>query len=199
MSRDAAAILPSQVTVVFPQVLACMQTGGWYPITIQLVDLNPEFQGNGGTKTFHDTAEALMVESDPTPTNYFTLLNLATKVATDYWNYLSSANLDIVYAGVPGSGQDVTNELRPEGLHDIQIDYKLDRMKTRIMRSAWNFEPEEMSHYQASSGNSSASSNSCSPGVCVVVQTTCDDGGLVVTRGLLQIINGNLVIDTTQC
>ncbi len=166
---DAAGLLPSSVVVCFPRADAGIASSSWYAISVSLSSIASDYTGNGGVKTFHDTAAASFADSSAsTPTNNSTLTTLAQRVARDYFNYLAAANLDIVYAdALP---------ISPDGLHDIEWTYRDDMVSTRIFRQPWNLDCDDLIH---AGGNST--SPCCPPTVVTVPAFTTSQNNLDLT------------------
>lgn len=91
----------------------------------------------------HETAKALYnteAESIGTPLNYSGLVDLAVRVATDFYEYRIIPNLDETYPGVVN--------WTPEGSHDVIFTVS-DRHRlsaTRVIRPSWTLAVTELQH-----------------------------------------------------
>lgn len=141
LANDATAIMPRKVRCIFQKWLSSFYPlGGWY-YHEEVKSLNEfanftNYQGHGGEKLFRMRCPANINTVEGQPINVNTLRNLSARVAEDFYNYLIESNQDAVYAGVAN--------WKPEGLHDIEWTWRLDRCNTRIQRAPWNLDPEEM-------------------------------------------------------
>ena len=174
------------MTVAYRQSINCVLNGASVAFTVSLASLNVDFIGNTYTKQFHDLCEAYYT-IHISPDNFAQLTALTQQTATDYWDYLSSANQDIVFGGMPA--------VVPEGLHDMIFRYELQGnqklpstdperrgawISTRIIRPPWNYEPDTLMHSMVSSATCCID---CPPGT---QQTTVVTNVLCLPNGGLQ-------------
>lgn len=162
------SLLPASVNIVFPKYLnstsyidtrnATFVTkpsyGDAYSINVTLSGAGfGAYTGvSGKTAVLHDTAKAFFaLATDPTPINQTQLSNLATQLATDFYNVLAMVRRDEVMPGIYDATQIQFNG-RTLGFLDLVYTLQEDKSTTRLYTPPFNFNAIEYCHNAPGTG-----------------------------------------------
>jgi hypothetical protein len=134
-THDLEALVPQQVTVIFPNVVGGVVPGTEiYSITYTLQNLGlaqfpAPVMGYAGAKFIRSGEGVNYTSGAANPDNFTNLDNLAKQLATDFYLWQLGKN-HIAYAGIV--------PYVPEAISDILWVYRQDQVATKVLRGPWN-------------------------------------------------------------
>ncbi len=182
-TQSLAAALPEQVLLAFRRWSgsALVAPPAWITKTkaVQTVPGYSSYTGYG-TKFFR----CMMPANDGTgtPSNDAHLQTLCDQVARDFCDWQAFATVDQVWGGIV--------PWPPDGLHDVEWTWRLDRVNTRVQRRPWNEDPEELMQSDGTEQREGGFTGTVGPFykyACVgSTLTQYTSTGFVTTNGLVQ-------------